>query len=145
MNKEDIREIAEENAIYEFNKFKKIYGNYTDEYVRHFYNKLAELRSGIDDVHTCNCQHNSNSRDDEPCCRYDSRKTNADRIRNMSDEELAEWLTNMCDIERHEEPYKSIYNLDTEQEEEIHDSYGDLLNWLQSDSKKEIMESSLPV
>lgn len=31
----------------------------------------------------------------------------------MSDEELAEWLTNMCNIERHEEPYKSIYNLDT--------------------------------
>ena len=92
MSKEDIREIAEENAIYEFNKFKKIYGNYTDEYVRHFYNKLAELRSGIDDVHTCNCQHNSNSRDDEPCCRCDSRQTNADRIRNMSDEELAEFL-----------------------------------------------------
>ena len=92
MSKEDIREIAEENAIYEFNKFKKIYGNYTDEYVRHFYNKLAELRSGIDDVHTCNCQHNSNSRDDEPCCRCDSRQTNADRIRNMSDEELAETI-----------------------------------------------------
>ena len=92
MNKEDIREIAEENAIYEFNKFKKIYGNYTDEYVRHFYNKLAELRSGIDDVQTCNCHHNSNSRDDEPCCRCDSRQTNADRIRNMSDEELAEFL-----------------------------------------------------
>ena len=72
-------------------------------------------------------------------------QTNADRIRNMLDEALAEWLTNMCDIERHEEPYKSIYNLDTEQEEEIHDSYGDLLNWLQSDSKKEIMESSLPL
>ena len=42
--------------------------------------------------HTCNCQHNSNSRDDEPCCRCDSRHTNADRIRNMSDEELAEFL-----------------------------------------------------
>ena len=42
--------------------------------------------------HTCNCQRNSNSRDNEPCCRCDSRKTNADRIRNMSDEELAEFL-----------------------------------------------------
>ena len=42
--------------------------------------------------HTCNCQHNSNSRDDEPCCRCDSRQTNADRIRNMSDEELAETI-----------------------------------------------------
>ena len=42
--------------------------------------------------HTCNCQHNSNSRDNEPCCRCDNRMTNADRIRNMSDEELAEFL-----------------------------------------------------
>lgn len=42
--------------------------------------------------YTCNCQHNSNSRDNEPCCRCDSRMTNADRIRNMSDEELAEFL-----------------------------------------------------
>ena len=92
MSKEDIRELAEDNAIYEFNKFKKIYGNYTDEYVRHFYNKLAELRSGIDDIHACNCQHNSNSRHNEPCCRCDSRQTNADRIKNMSDEELAEFL-----------------------------------------------------
>ena len=55
----------------------------------------------------------------------------------MSDEELAEWLTNMCDFEKNEEPYKSIYNLDTEQEEEIHDSYGDLLKWLQSEVKQE--------
>lgn len=90
MSKEQIKELAEDNAIYEFNKFKKIYGEYTDEYVRHFYNKLAELRSVIDDNHTCNCQHNSNSRDNEPCCRCDGRQTNADRIRNMSDEELTE-------------------------------------------------------
>lgn len=89
----------------------------------------------MDDNYTCNCKHNSNSRDNEPCCRCDNRKTNADRIRNMSDDELAEWLTNMCDIERHEEPFKSIYNLDTEQEEEIHDSYGDLLKWLQSEAR----------
>ena len=44
--------------------------------------------------HTCNCKHNSNSRDNEPCCRCDSKHTNADRIRNMSDEELAE--SNLC-------------------------------------------------
>lgn len=41
---------------------------------------------------SCNCQHNSNSRDNEPCCRCDSKQTNADRIRDMSDEELAEFL-----------------------------------------------------
>ena len=87
------------------------------------------------DSRTCNCQHNSNSRDNEPCCRCDSRQTNADRIRNMSDDELAEWLHNMCDFEKDEESYKSIYNLDTEKEEEIHDSYGDLLNWLQSEAE----------
>lgn len=84
---------------------------------------------------SCNCQHNSNSKDNEPCCRCDSKQTNADRIRNMADEELAEWIHNMCDFEKNEEPYKSIYNLDTEKEEEIHDSYGDLLNWLQSEAE----------
>lgn len=63
------------------------------------------------------------------------KQTNADKIRNMSDEELAEWIHNMCDFEKNEEPYKSIYNLDTEQEEEIYDSYGDLLKWLQSEAE----------
>lgn len=47
-------------------------------------------------AHTCNCQHNSNSRDNEPCRRCDSRYTNADRIRNMSDEELADVLFDGC-------------------------------------------------
>ena len=45
--------------------------------------------------HNCNCQHNSNSRDNEPCCRCDSRHTNANRIRNMPDEELAEFIRKM--------------------------------------------------
>ena len=67
----------------------------------------------------------------------EKKETNADRIRNMSDEELAELLTNMCNFEKNEEPYKSIYNLDTEKEEEIHDSYGDLLKWLQSEAEQE--------
>lgn len=92
MSKEDIRELAEENAIYEFNKLKKIYGNYTDEYVRHFYNKLAELRGGVDDVHTCNCQHNSNSRDDEPCCRCDSRIANINKAKVDSLEIITQML-----------------------------------------------------
>lgn len=48
-------------------------------------------------THTCNCQRNSNSRDNETCCRCDSRQTNADRLRNMSDEELAEFLINFKD------------------------------------------------
>lgn len=45
-----------------------------------------------DSNNNCSCRHNSNSRDNEPCCRCDSKPTNADRIRNMSDEELAEFL-----------------------------------------------------
>ena len=65
----------------------------------------------------------------------ENKETNADRIRNMSDEELADWLHNMYDFEKDEELYKSIYNLDTEKEEEIHDSYGDLLKWLQSEAE----------
>ena len=64
-----------------------------------------------------------------------STKTNSERIRNMTDDELAKWLTNICDIEKNEDPYKSIYNSDTRQEEEIHDSYGDLLKWLQSEAE----------
>ena len=31
--------------------------------------------------HTCNCKHNSNSRDNEPCCRCDSRKENANMVK----------------------------------------------------------------
>lgn len=106
-------------------------GRYEKEIAEMFLKAFDDSEEKI----SCNCQHNSNSRDDGPCCRCDSRKTNADRIRNMSDEELADWLHNMCDFEKDEEPYKSIYNLDTEKEEEIHDSYGDLLKWLQSEAE----------
>lgn len=67
---------------------------------------------------------------------YEANRTNADRIRSMTDEELAEWLTNMCEFEKDGEPYKSIYNLDTGEEEEIHDSYGDLLKWLKLESEE---------
>lgn len=48
-------------------------------------------------THTCNCQRNSNSRDNEPCCRCDSKHTNADRIRNS--EYVADWTdyTDSCE------------------------------------------------
>ena len=55
-------------------------------------NILSDMISNADN-HDCNCKHNSNSRDNEPCCRCDSKQTNADRIRNMSDEELVELIT----------------------------------------------------
>lgn len=54
-------------------------------------NILSDMLSNADS-HDCNCQHNGNSRDNEPCCRCDSNHTNADRVRNMSNEELAEFL-----------------------------------------------------
>lgn len=54
---------------------------------------LCDEILGLVNSASCNCKRNSNSRDNEPCCRCDSRQTNADRIRNMSDEELAEFLT----------------------------------------------------
>lgn len=79
-----IKELAECNAVYEFEKTVNMYGK---EYIRYYYNKLAELNGSINS--TCNCQHNSNSRDNEPCCGCDNRQTHADRIRNMSDEEMA--------------------------------------------------------
>lgn len=64
-------------------------GNYEKEIAEMFIKAFDE---SIEANNTCNCQHNNSSRDSEPCCRCDSRKTNADRIRNMPDEELAEFL-----------------------------------------------------
>lgn len=55
--------------------------------------QAVDKQKAQDSNNTCNCQHNNNSRDNEPCCGCDGRQTNADRIRNMSDEELAK---NLC-------------------------------------------------
>ena len=72
-----------------------------------FFEEVASTQN-YETSHTCNCQHNSNSRDNEPCCRCDSRQTNADRIRNMSDEELLDFI---CSIETYEEgSVKTIEN-----------------------------------
>lgn len=71
-----------------------------------------------EEKNVCDCQHNSNSRDDEPCCRCDSRKTNADRIRNMSDEELSEFLVG----------FKNTFG-------EEYERQGSCLDWLQSEAE----------
>ena len=68
---------------------KGMCGRYEKEIAEMFLKAFDDSEEKI----SCNCQHNNNSRDNEPCCRCDSRKTNADRIRNMSDEELAELIT----------------------------------------------------
>ncbi|MFQ9404401.1 MAG: hypothetical protein ACLR1Z_11600 [Eubacterium sp.] len=67
---------------------KGMCGRYEKEIAEMF---LKAFDDGEEKV-PCNCQHNNNSRENEPCCRCDSRNTNADRIRNMPDEELAEFL-----------------------------------------------------
>lgn len=54
--------------------------------------------------------------------------TNAERIRLMNNDELATWLTNMCQFksEKDEEWYVSVLDAH-DKETEIHDSYGDWL------------------
>lgn len=69
---------------------KGMCGRYEKEIAEMFLKVFDDSEEKI----SCNCRHNSNSRENEPCCRCDSKQTNADRIRNMSDEELAE--SNLC-------------------------------------------------
>lgn len=84
-----IKELAERNAVYEFEKRAKMYGK---EYIRYYYNKLAELNGSINS--TCNCQHNSNSRDSEPCCGCDNRTAKINKARVNSLEIIAHMLNN---------------------------------------------------
>lgn len=84
-----IKELAECNAVYEFEKVVNMYGK---EYIRYYYNKLAELNGSINS--TCNCQHNSNSRDNEPCCGCDNRTAKINKARVNSLEIIAHMLNN---------------------------------------------------
>ena len=76
------------SEVVEMLEVKQLYGTINLIKDLKYYLDLATKEK----AHTCNCQHNSNSRENEPCCRCDSRKTNAERIRNMTDDELAEFL-----------------------------------------------------
>lgn len=80
------------SEVVEMLEVKQLYGTISLIKDLKYYLDLATKEK----TRTCNCKHNSNSRDNEPCCRCDSRMTNADRIRNMSDEELAGILFNSC-------------------------------------------------
>ena len=62
------------------------------------------------------------------------RKTNAERIRSMTDEELATWIHNITTYLDDDEPMVSIYNLDSGKDEELHDSYGDIIEWLRKEA-----------
>lgn len=94
VNKRDFdRRISE---VVEMLEEKQLYGTISlIKDLKHYLDLATEEKT-----HTCNCKHNSNSRGDEPCCRCDNRMTNADRIRNMSDEELLDFI---CSIETYEE------------------------------------------
>ena len=92
-----------------------------------------------DSDNNCNCKHNSNSRDNEPCCRCDSRMTNADRIRSMSDEELAEFMHKMeatCLVD-----FMGYADKDCEQDKiscnDCQAKAPTLLEWLQSEAERE--------
>lgn len=75
-------------VIADIDDYKGMRGRYEKEIAEMFLKAFDDSEEKI----SCNCQHNNNSRDSEPCCRCDSKQTNADKIRNMSDEELAEFL-----------------------------------------------------
>lgn len=47
-----------------------------------------------EEKNACNCQHNSNPRDNEPCCRCDSRKTNVDIVKVNSLEIIVRTIDN---------------------------------------------------
>lgn len=102
VNKRDFdRRISE---VFEMLEEKQLYGTISLIKDLKYYLDLATKEK----AHDCNCQRNSNSRDNEPCCGCDSKQTNADRIRNMSDEELLDFI---CSIETYEEgSVKTIRN-----------------------------------
>lgn len=99
---------------------KGMCGRYKKEIAEMFLKAFDDSEEKI----SCNCKHNNNSRDNEPCCRCDSKHTNADRIRNMSDEELAEFL---CKV-------KSDYQW-MEHEFPSEEEHGEWKDWLQSEAE----------
>lgn len=129
VNKRDFdRRISE---VVEMLEEKQLYGTISSIKDLKYYLDLATKEK----AHTCNCQHNSNSRDSEPCCRCDSRHTNADRIRNMSDEELASVLFSGCidSMDLEECPYASESKLDNNKIRKICKKC--TLDWLQSEAE----------
>lgn len=70
----------------------------------------------------------------ERYCGAFKKMKNADRIRNMTDGEMAEWIHNIVKfIGGDMEPMVNIHDLVKEQDDVIFDSYWDLLEWLQKE------------
>lgn len=129
VNKRDFdRRISE---VVEMLEEKQLYGTISLIKDLKYYLDLATKEK----AHTCNCQRNSNSRENESCCKCDSRQTNADRIRNMSDEELASVLFSGCidSMDLEECPYASESELDNNKIRKICKKC--TLDWLQSEAE----------
>ena len=102
---------------------KGICGGYEKEIAEMFLKVFDDSEEKI----SCNCKHNRNSRDNEPCCRCDSKHTNADMIRNMPDEELAEF------IEQISTDSMETISFGTKEYKEIWERKETALEWLQSE------------
>ena len=61
------------------------------------------------------------------------KETNADRIRNMSDEELARFIQNISVYSEDEEPIIDVCIRETHTT--LSNDYGDILEWLQSEAE----------
>ena len=113
------------SEVVEMLEVKQLYGTISLIKDLKYYLDLATKEK----AHTCNCKYNSNSRENEPCCRCDSRHTNADRIRNMSDEELAEF------IEQISTDSMETISFGTKEYKEIWERKETALEWLQSEAE----------
>lgn len=63
----------------------------------------------------------------------EKKETNADRIRNMSDEELARFIQNISVYSEDEEPIIDVCI--GEIHTTLYNDYGDILEWLQSEAE----------
>lgn len=69
---------------------KGMCGRYEKEIVKMFLKAFDDSEEKV----SCSCQHNSNSRDNEPCCRCDSRQTNAEIVKVDSLEIIVRMIDN---------------------------------------------------
>lgn len=73
----------------------------------------------------------SEERNNKPCCRCDSKQTNADRIRNMTDYDLGDLLQSVSSSVENGNAFISFCIDDTE----ITMDFRDIYEWLQSEAE----------
>lgn len=78
------------SEVVEMLEEKQLYGTISlIKDLKHYLDLAAKEKA-----HTCNCQHNSNSRDNEPCCGCDNRTAKINKARVNSLEIIAHMLNN---------------------------------------------------